>query len=202
MELDLDTSWIEKEEKRFSIEMNYTKTHMDSISCIFIYIDQNLSIHKILKEDERLIPINSNIGIPNYRVLQIIQDHRHLDNGMKYKLMSLLKYNINLDVERIHEFTYQETDLSNIFLNEISMFNDVLIEPSIFLFHPLNSIYFFLKEDTMVIKAMKSILKKSDSKSTKKVRIIVDDDISLKKSLKIREPTSEFSNRKRGTRKN
>jgi hypothetical protein len=198
MDLDLDTSWIEKEEKRFSIEMNYKKSFMDSISCFFIYIDQNLSIHKILKDEELLFSIDSNIGISNSRLLQIIQDHRYLDNGMKYKFMNLLKYNIDIDVERINEFTYGESDISYNFLKEVSIFTDILIEPSIFVFHPLNSLYFLFKEDIMVIKPIKSILKKgSDSnKSTKKVRIIED---SSNKSIKTRD---SLVTKRKNTRKN
>lgn len=177
MELDLDTSWIEKEEKRFSLELNHLKTSMDSISCYFIYIDENLSIQKVIKENECLNSIDSNVGILNSRIIQIVEDRRHLNNGMKYKLMSLIKYVIDLDVENINEFAYgEEGVMSNDFLKEISMFNDVIIESSLFIFHPLNSLYFFLKEDHMVIKPIKSILRSSDdsnhSRYSKKVRII------------------------------
>ena len=177
MDLDLDTSWIEKEEKRFSLELNYVKTSMDSISCYFIYIDENLSIQKVIKENELLVYLNCNVGILNSRILQIIQDHRHLNNGMKYKLMSIIKYVIDLDVENINEFAYSEEGvMSNDFLKEVSMFNDIIIESSVFIFHPLNSLYFFLKEDPMLIKPIKSILRSTDnsnhSRSSKKVHII------------------------------
>lgn len=176
MDLDLDTSWIEKEEKRFSLELNHLKTSMDSISCYFIYIDENLSIQKVIKDTESL---NSNVGILNSRIIQIVEDRRHLNNGMKYKLMNIMKYVIDLDVDRIQDFTYgEEGVISSIFLKEISMFNNIIIEPSIFIFHPLNSLYFFLKEDPMVIKPIKSILRSTDhsnhSRFSKKVRIITD----------------------------
>ena len=177
MDLDLDTSWIEKEEKRFSLELNYVKTSMDSISCYFIYIDENLSIQKVIKENESLNSIGSDVGIINSRILQIVQDRRHLNNGMKYKLMSLMKYVIDLDVENINEFAYGEETISNDFLKEVSMFNDIIIDSSVFIFHPLNSLYFFLKEDPMLIKPIKSILRSSHlnhSRSSKKVRIIGD----------------------------
>ena len=172
LDLDLDTSWIEKEEKRFSLEMNHDKSSMDSISCVFIYIDGNLSIQKIIKEREPLVSIHSDFGILNSRILQIIQERRHLGNGMKYKIMNLLKFVVDLETERIQEFI--NDDESTHFLKEVSMFHDIIIEPSIFVFHPLHSLYFFFKEDNMVIKPMKSILKSGHSRITKKVRIFID----------------------------
>ena len=171
LDLDLDTSWIEKEEKRFSLDLNYKKTSMDSISCIFIYIDRNHSIQKIIKKNESLNPENC---IFNSRLLQLIQENRHLNNGMKYKIFSILKYVVDLEPEFIKEFIHQKDIILDNCLKEISMFNDILIEPSIFIFHPLNSLYFFLKEDIMVIQPIKSILKTGPSRTTKKVTILTD----------------------------
>ena len=111
--------------------------------------------------------------ILNSRLLQLIQENRHLNNGMKYKIFSILKYNIDLEPESIEKFAYGEDNVLDC-LKEISMFNDVVIEPSIFVFHPLNSLYFFLKEDIHVLQPMKSILKTGASRSTKKVIIITD----------------------------
>lgn len=172
MDLDLDTSWIEKEEKRFSIEMNYKKSPMESITCYFIYIDSKNSIQKVMKEKEPLVSIFSNVGIFNSRVLQMVQHHRFLTN-IRYKIMNIMRYNIHLDTEVIQQYASQ--DISYNFFEEISIFNDILIDPSVFIFHPLNSLYFFFKEDTMIIQPMKSILKKNGHfKTTKKVRIMDD----------------------------
>ena len=181
--LDLDTSWIEKEEKRFSIELNNQKTPMDSISCVFVYMDEHLSIQKVVKDDEKLVSIDSGVGIYNSRILQIIQQRRHLINGIKYKKFSIFKYIIDLDVESMDEFIYGNTDLNVDWYKEVSLFNDVLIEPSIFIFHPLNSLYFFFKQDTMVIQSMKSILKIHPSRSTKKV-VIEKNKISNKRGTR------------------
>ena len=183
LDLDLDTSWIEKEEKRFSLDLNYKKSPMDSISCVFIYIDRNHSIQKIVKKTESLTPENR---ILNSRLLQLIQENRHMNNGMKYKNFSILKYVVDLEPESIQDFTYGDNIVLDC-LKEISMFNDVVIEPSIFVFHPLNSLYFFLKEDIMVIQPIKSILKTGSSRSTKKVTIITD--------------VKSNDSKKRGTRK-
>jgi hypothetical protein len=186
---DLDTSWIEKEEKRFSIESNYEKTKMESILCYFVYIDHHHSIQKVIKQEEVLVSLSSdNVGMTNTKILQIIQNRRILDNGMKYKFMHLLQFNIDLDHDKIEDFAYGENDLNLDFFKEVSIFNDVVIQPSIFIFHPLHSLYFFFKEDVMKIK---SILSKplvssnvGNSKSSKKVNIYVHP--SSKKSVQTR----------------
>jgi hypothetical protein len=195
--LDLDTSWIENEEKRFSHEMNCKKTHMDSISCVFVYMDEHLSIQKVVKEREPLVTIGSSVGILNSRLLQIIQERRHLGTGMRYKIMSLLNFHVDLEPEEMHDFVFDESN----WCKEVSMFNDIIIGPSVFIFHPLHSLYFFLKEDSMVMKPMKSILKTSDSRSTKKFRVLDASNVDFvvhAKSVKSRDSIGK----KRTTRKN
>jgi len=172
MNLDLDTSWIEKEEKLFSVESNYIQSPMNSINCYFIYIGSDLSIQKIIKEEEVLTLLNMNdYGISNERILQIIQSKRFLNNGIKYKMISLLKYHVDLSPDKIRDYCYN--DIPSDFFKEISFLNNIVIESSIFIFHSINSLYFLFKQDDSFIKPMRSILKTESSlKSTKKVRIM------------------------------
>jgi len=192
MDLDfqhLDTSWIEKEEKRFSIELNHEKTKMESIFCYFVYIDQNQSIQKVIKEEEVLVSLSSDlVGIMNTKILQIIQNRRILDNGMKYKFMHVLQFNIDLEPDNIEDFAYGKNNMDFEFLKEVSIFNDLVIEPSVFIFHPLHSLYFFFKEDVVKMKSILSrslpCLNNAKSKSTKKVSI--SNDLSCKKNVQTR----------------
>lgn len=198
---DLDTSWIEKEEKRFSFEFNSSKIHNDFITCYIVYMDENLSIQKVLQHDEKLVLLSdSDFGIHNSRLLEMIQRFSNSENGNKHKFIDLLKYVLDFDVDDLPDFAYRDdpNDFSCNFLKHVSIFNDLVIEPSVFIFHPLHSLYFFYKENAMKIK---SILKNNNtttmfslnSKSTKKVYIIDpnnDSNISLqpfiKKSVKTR----------------
>lgn len=190
---DLDTSWIEKEENRFSFEFNSTKIHNDFITCYFVYMDQNLSIQKVVQHDEKLVALtDSDFGIHNSRLLQMIQHLSHSENGNKYKFIDLLKYVVDFDVDDLQEFAYSDdpNDFSGNFLKNVSIFNDIVVEPSVFIFHPLQSLYFFYKENIMKVK---SILKNGNTnmfslndKSTKKVYIVDPDsnNISLSSSVK------------------
>jgi len=195
---DLDTSWIEKEEKRFSFEYNSTKKQNECITCYFVYMDENLSIQKVVQHDEKLVLLSdSDFGIHNSRLLEMIQRFSNSENGTKHKFIDLLKYVLDFDVDDLPDFAYRDdpNDFSGNFLKHVSIFNHLVIEPSVFIFHPLHSLYFFYKENAVKIK---SILKNNNttmfslnSKSTKKVHIVdtynrVSLQPSVKKSVKTR----------------
>lgn len=172
---DLDTSWIEKEEQLHSSENELPKLTMDSVLCYFIYISNDRSIQKIIKEREILFPINNrgDIGISGSRLLQMIQTRRFLGNGLKYKIIGLLKFFVELDSDSLSGYSRGEISDEG-FFKEISFLEAVVFPPSIFIFHSLNSLYFVFKEDDGVKKNVKSILKTSSdtsSRVTKKVRI-------------------------------
>jgi len=196
----LDTSWIEQEEQLHSSEIELPKRNMESILCHFIYISSDRSIQKIVKERESLSSMNDrgDFGISSSRMLQMIQTRRYLGNGLKYKIMGLLKFFVDLDADSLYEYSYGEKseDMSQGFFQEITFLEGVGIKPSLFIFHSLNSLYFIFKEDENVKKNVKSILKtaslkpssETSSRSTKKVRIsdevIPENTHSLVKTLK------------------
>lgn len=172
---DLDTSWVNKEETLYSLQTNYYKTHMESVLCYLIYVGNDLSIQKIAKHKEPLEILNENgeNGIHYERLLQLIQRHRILGNGLKYKIWSLSKYNVDLEHNVLCHYINKKT--SHVFFKEISFLEKIVIEPSLPIFHSLNSLYFIFKEDVMVKKSVKSILKIESpsliSRTTKKVKI-------------------------------
>jgi len=175
MESELDCSWITYEENRYK-NINY-REDINSIRCFFIYIDSNSNILKIINETEKLVDISNSKGIHNDRLLHIIQQKKILDSGQRFKINNLVKFIVDIEPESLDSFIdlreYQLKELG--FLKEVNIFGDIIIEPSIFCFHSLASLYFVLREDKMFIKPIRSILKISDKiRSTKKVRIYED----------------------------
>lgn len=203
---DLDTSWIEKEEKLYSAETNLYKEPMDSILCYFIYVGKDSSIQKIIKRNETLSILNENgeNGIHSDRILQMIQTSRILSNGLKYKITSLSRFLVDLEHDSLYDYAYNDNEnnhyMSRGFFKELSFLEKIVIEPSLSIFHALSSLYFIFKEDAMVKKSIKSILKIEgssenikNSRSTKKVRIFEEKDSDAVTSLQ---------NKVRKTRKN
>ena len=181
--MNLDTSWIEKEEKINSIQQHYVRELPEKINLYYVYIDENDSIQNVEKETEVLV----HSKISKERLLQIIQTKRmvsHIHGGTrKYKLFDILTYQVHLDPEKIFFFSKTEnlseiTEYSQSFFRSVPLFDEITIVPSIFIFHEINAIYFLFKP--CVSHPLRSILKtdsssiKKENRVTKKVRISLD----------------------------
>jgi len=178
-EEDLDTSWIENEEFR----NNYEREPLKDLVVFFVYIDKYLSIEKIIKEN---IEIEEG-AISKEKLLHLIQTKRHRPDGSvgkKYKLLDLIEFNVPLEPDELEGFVKEDSCVR--FLKTLPIFQDVLIDPSIFIFHDLNSLFFFFKE---VENPVKSILKTGEhglsGRVTKKVRLDTGEYLEKKrKSMK------------------
>lgn len=166
---DLDSSWIDKEEKMGASDTNYIREPIDEIQMFFIYINSKLEIEHVSKESECIDGC-----ISKDRLLQIIQTKRH-HNNKKYRLDDLLSFQIDLEPENIQSFSELNSldDISATFLKSMPIFDEIVCTPSIFIFHDIASLFFMFNEVDAV---KKSILRSaSDSnRVTKKVRIMDD----------------------------
>jgi len=171
---DLDISWIDKQKKLHDIDANYCREHMESIAIHFIYTNVEKNIEKISSET---IDIYNNI-IAKERILQLIQHSKSMHQS-RYRLIDMLVYNVDLEPSHIQEFVYGDFD-TNRFFKICSVLEDIVIQPSIFIFHSLNAIYFIFQEIELIENPIvKPILKiggeKDSKKTTKKVRILVSE---------------------------
>ena len=177
VEEDLDTSWAEMAE----FQDNYERELMEEICVFFVYMDAAGALEKITKEVEPVVEG----AILKDRLLQLIQTKRHLPHrgGVKYRFMDLLAFTIPLEPGELDEFVKSEARAD--FLKTLPIFDSVAIDPSIFIFHDVNSLFFFFKEVDNV--AVKSILKngREGGGVTKKVRLTPEEYVQRKKkSLK------------------
>jgi hypothetical protein len=176
-ENDLDTSWIQEEEKLETIEKNYQQEPMENIDIFFLYINADDYIEKIICENHSL----SEIVLKKEYILHLIQSKKRTLNNHRYKFMDMLLYNIDLRPEHIQTFSNTEVNEENArsFLKTYPIVDDVTISPSIFIFHNINSLFFLFKENPNEPMPIKSILKRDNGqrslhKVTKKVKIVVD----------------------------
>jgi len=177
---DLDISWIEEQEKIQNIDKNYFREPMETIDIHIIYINANLYIESITKERHILTKKEKSTVLEKERILQIIQSKKKTTPFSKYKFMDALLYNVDLEPEQIQNYAFSQDNDKSPFLQPIKIMEDVIIPQSIFVFHGINSLYFFFKEeprtDLSKIKS-KSILKidgeQAPHKITKKVKIVL-----------------------------
>jgi hypothetical protein len=177
----IDTNWIQEYDSLQSISTTPLRELMKSIGVYFVYINPNDYIENILFETIDLeIDIDSKFSIVTKEaVLKIIQSKKRVLD-LKYKLVDILSFVIDIEPENIQSFNKTDLDDSRTFLKNVPIFNDIRIDKSIFVFHNINSLFFFFKESENHVRrfTLKSILKK-DSLDTvdknnisKKVRIV------------------------------
>lgn len=161
----LDTSWIHRETQIQNIQNNYSREPMEAIHGIFIYINQNNYIEKIMREMITLTVGDSGSGshITPGMLLKIIQTKKLRTPVSKYKFTSLFTNVIDIDPDKIQSFskTNEHGIASVSFFKESPITVDVHIPASIFIFHSINTVYFFFQE-VLVAKhnhTIKSILK-------------------------------------------
>jgi len=185
---NLDMSWIVETERLSKIDQNYARENMNEIKLHSIYINKINHIDKIVSTVQPLTVIdlsNITVGLTNDFVIKLVEKMKILNN-IKYRLLDILVFNVDLEPENIQSFSQINTiiksntidGISNFslqFLKTYSVMQDIKIPASIFIFHDLNSIYMIFQEIT---NSYTSILKKPDGsnhnlhfRKTKKVSI-------------------------------
>ena len=170
--VDLDISWIENHERMNNIHKNYQREPMDSVKICYIYVNLDSEIEKVVCENEILSKFDNSDTriIPKERILQIVQNKKMLTASLKYSMDTILVYNVCIEPENIQKYVNSENGIP--FLQVYPIVDEILIQPSIFIFHEINCIYFIFKQiDVKPIP--NSILKTGggNGKKTKRVRI-------------------------------
>jgi hypothetical protein len=140
---DLDTSWIEKYQHH-----ELVREHMDTIRVYLLYIHTNMSIDKIIQEDIPLETLASKSGkgvseqgVSKEVLLKIIHDGKTSIPHKKYKLKDILVFNVDLEPSNIQSFSEELQ-----FMKKIPIVDDIILAPSLYIFHYLNGIFIFFQE--------------------------------------------------------
>jgi hypothetical protein len=205
-DIHLDTSWLQNEERLQTVHNNLYREPMDSIHGIFIYINQNNYIDKIVRENLPLIDCENNSGsqIPYSSLLKIIQSKKISTPVSKYKFSNMYSFIVDLEPDCVQSFSKLNDDndqiMKSTFFKEERITDNIKVPSSIFVFHDTNSLYFFFQE-VFTNKhniTLKSILKPEinndnrHTKTKKNVRIVDRLDAKIERLQRIRN---------RGTRK-
>jgi hypothetical protein len=130
---DLDTSWITNFE---IIDKKYKELYIDDLNVIhirYIYIDNN-EIQSIKHQKKLLL-------IPNFlskiELVEILKKNSFVNN-IRYKVSSIIKYNINLEPENLDIFLKNSKNYN--FLSTIKNIDEIKWEKSIKMFRELNEL--------------------------------------------------------------
>jgi len=186
---DIDMSWINEYSRIHSIQQIMNREEIDSIVIQTIYMNTNMEISKIDKEtikvDANISNTNNKRFISKEQLLQIVQTKKVIEKT-KYKLFDMLLFTIDLDPKDIQKYVNGEcSEIAH--LKSIPIVDDIVIAPSLFIFHSLHTFFLFFTEIIEEI-PIKSILKTAQNgnkqlKQTKKVRISEGDDVIMPKKM-------------------
>tara|TARA_B100000902_G_C26983847_1_gene751610 strand:- start:5 stop:649 length:645 start_codon:yes stop_codon:yes gene_type:complete len=194
----LQPSWIQEQEKLLKVDSVFKNEPMHSIYAKFIYINQNQYIDKVICKTLPLVVKDDFSILTNDLLIQYIDSNKLKSKQSKYKLNDIFLCNFDLLPSSIQMFSKNEINNQNAnsYLKKVDPLNDLIIYPSTFVFHDINTLYFIFEEEELEVDdeffIPKSILKhKTDSivsdskkKQTKKVRILLKPPKSSQKPSK------------------
>ena len=137
--LDLDTKIIDEFEKDDELYNDFYKDKIEHINLYILYVDNNNDLFHIKKDTASL----NNSRLEKDDLKNLIRQYIRYE-GKKYRLISLLKWNITIEPEEISEYLRNEKEFD--FIKSIRNISSIEFEDSINLFHNLNSLYLVFHE--------------------------------------------------------
>lgn len=185
---DLDVSWIHDSEKLQSLIDNPHKEYASSISTCCLYVTSDNCIESFVEDSyDFVIPDLSCNLISHADLLTLSQKYKKKTSKSHFVLKSIVLFHLDFDSDQVLAFS-QCDDLEALkaqtanCMHTYHTIENIIIPPSLCVFHPWNTLYFFFHEEPSVESKMelKSILKLDKSKPyserhkfTKRVRIQV-----------------------------
>lgn len=183
----LDTSWIDEEEQLLD-KNNYKTKCLENIKVCFVFLN-NDGICTLVHKNTLPLYIPPEMS---YSKLDknILNEQIKLHQTSNYELIDLQLFYIPIHEHNLQSFckTILNENNTQPYLMAVSLDEDIVLEPTIHLFHDIYTLYVFFKTQPTL---PKSILKKDYSRirSTKKVSIYGVDQppkIHLKKGRETR----------------
>ena len=136
--IEFDSEWIKDYEEKENEYKKFYKEEVNIIDAIFIYINNNNEIYNVKNFKEYIA--NSEI---NYeRIIEIIKNYQNNMN-IKHKLIALLNYKIDIDMENIKQLFNFNINPGTLY--SIKNINNIKFDKTINLLQDLNSLFFIFK---------------------------------------------------------
>ena len=152
--MDEDEMWLQEQKKLLNIKNNYKREPLEYINLHFCFVDAENAIVNLKTEKHTFSETQT---ISEKELFTIIEEKKK-DANIHYVFSELSLFIVDLEPENIQTIEPKKTP----FFKTLPFISDIVIPPSIFIFHPLNSLFFLFKK-------RKSSLKQGVTKSNKRV---------------------------------
>ena len=139
---DLDDSWILDFENKDEEYKQFYKENVQSIKVSCMYINKDNYLEKI--KEECIFLKNPNVLSKEEIILLLKQNNTY--NKIKYSLLNILKYNIDLEPTNLKTFLKTKNNIN--YLTNVTNIDNVYFIPTIYTFQDLNSIFFLFYDNT------------------------------------------------------
>ena len=142
----IDTSWIANFK---SEEESYNHFYKEPLASIMLYVLYVNTRKELIHVDINRCLLAENGWLKRDRIIALIKQYQ-MRESVKYKLNSILRYNIDLNPDEITAYASNAgtgTDDTNRFLTSEKYLDDIHFNDSITMFHDLNALYFLFSEE-------------------------------------------------------
>ena len=180
----LDSSWLEDFKQVESAYNDFYKEKVNSITVYLLYVNKDNELEHV--NTDKCLLLEDGL-IKRDVIISFIKRYQTLCS-IRYKLLSLLKYNINLEPTDIYSFVNESITISDKrFMTVEKYLDDIRFDDSIHMFQDLNALFFIFYEEKI-----KTLL------DTKRIRVTTTSTHSktkrnnhkIKKNLKITKQVS------------
>lgn len=137
---DIDSSWLEEFENLDKEYKDYYTEELATIKIHCTYVNKNNEIERVI-EDKIILKTP---GLLSKEEIISIVKHGSICNQMKYSLLYILKYNINLEPIYLKTFLRNKAllkDIGSPFLKSVKNINEIKFDKCISMFHDLNELF-------------------------------------------------------------
>ena len=137
----IDVNWIKdfENEERYYTMFYPEKTR--SIKVDFLYVNKNKEIEKI---SEKVLFLRTENKITREELIQLVKENEKIDK-MKYKLVSVLIYNITLKHDELRNFLHGSDKYD--FMTSLKNIDDYELQSSVNCLQSVNNMYIIYTED-------------------------------------------------------
>ena len=146
---EIDTHWIEKYDKEDDQYKMFYKEPNKELMLSILYVNAKNDLENIKTKRIRLIEPNQ---ITREEFIYIIKNNDRVDN-IKYKLMNILLYNIDIESDNLQLIINSFNDeTKNDFFNNLVSLDTYTFNSTIRILQEINTLYIILREDANIDK--------------------------------------------------
>ena len=143
---ELDNEWVNEFKKKEELYNDFYKEKVEQIKLFFLYTSSTNVLETIKKDS---IVLDKDGILRKDIIISLIKNHQCY-NSIKYRLLSLVRFNIDIDPDEINKFVYNDDAIENDpsrFITSEKYLNDIKYSNTISIFQDLNSLYFIFYEE-------------------------------------------------------